>query len=74
MSHKRPSKELSFWGVAASIIIFGSAILALGLVEWIFDMSGIAGFGYPMGKVLIGVVILALGYIVLELELMRHDK
>ncbi len=74
MFRKKMGNEVSFWSVAAAIIILGAAVFALGVVEWLFDMAGVIHFGYPFGKVVIGVVVIALGYIVLELELMRRSK
>lgn len=75
MFRKRNGKEISFLGVAMAIILFGAAIFAIGVISWIFNMVlGKTCFSFPMFKSAFGVVILALGYIVLELELMRREK
>ncbi len=67
-------KEKSFFSVAMGLIVFGAVIIALGASEWALNCGLGYHFVYPMGKILAGTVITALGYIVLELELMRKNK
>lgn len=71
MFENDPSKS-SFNGVALSIIIVGAAIFALGLAGWLCNYyTDNTLLSIPSLKVMGGAVIVALGYIVLELELLR---
>jgi hypothetical protein len=65
-AHKR-----EFQGVALATLLSGAGILALGLVELGFNMWGDGSFTSPMMKVIGGLIVLSLGYIHLELELIR---
>ena len=65
-SHKR-----YFASVAIATLLVGAAILALGGVELGFNLWGGATFASPILKVVGGLVVLSLGYIHLELELIR---
>ena len=60
-----------FYGVALSIIVFGAGIAAIGAVEWLMNYYAGLGFVEPINKVIGGAIILSLGYIHLELEMMR---
>lgn len=60
-----------FLGVAIAIILSGAALVAVGLVEWILQYGWNHHFGDPMAKVYSGLIILSLGYVVLELEMIR---
>jgi len=60
--------------VALAIIVSGAAIAAIGAVAWkLSAFWGIVSISAPFEKVMGGLIILALGYVVLELELLR-DK
>lgn len=66
------SKKLPFRGVALSLIVVGAVIATIGAVAWVMSaMWNVGTISQPFGKVIGGVVILALGYVVLELELTR---
>ncbi len=74
MLYKTPKDKFSFWGVIAGIILIGSGLIAVGLAEWVLtiaNMRSYSGAGLLMDR---GVVILALGYIALELELIRRNR
>lgn len=60
-----------FLGVAMAVIIAGAAILALGLVELGLNLWDSSNYYSPLSKVIGGLVVLALGYIHLELEEIR---
>lgn len=65
-------KKMPFAGVAAALIVFGAAVFATGLMFWVISFSwGILTISAPFSKVIGGAIIMALGYVVLELELMR---
>lgn len=67
-------KRLPFRGVALALIVLGAGIFAFGLVAWKLSMFWhVASISAPFEKAMGGAIIMALGYIVLELELIR-DK
>lgn len=69
--HQHENK--SFLAVAMSIIIIGAAIFAFGVVAWLINtFSDSICYVWPSFKILSGLVVLSLGYIILELELIRR--
>ena len=60
-----------FQGVAMATIILGAAFFTFGGIEWICNFFGQYGFANPSAKMIGGAVVTSLGYIHLELELMR---
>lgn len=68
---KDPDKK-SFYSVAMFLIIVGAALFAFGIVCWLFNYFGGTSFNYPAGKIMGGLIILALGYLLAELELTRR--
>lgn len=71
---RRDASKISFLGVAMFLILAGAAILALGLVMWIYNFLGSSLFATPSLKVIGGLIILGIGYILLEIELIRTKK
>ncbi len=68
--HKREDK--SFVAVAMTMIMIGAAIVAFGLVGWLVNVSNAENvIAFPSMKVIGGFVIIGLGYIQLELGLLR---
>ena len=66
-------KDTSFFGVSLLLIVLGAAIFVFGLVAWyITGVSGTEVMSFPFFKVIGGLIIMSLGYIMLELELLRH--
>lgn len=63
-----------FRGVALFLILIGAGILAVGAVEWKANLIWNYNFYSPMSKVIGGLIVLALGYIQLELELIRISR
>jgi hypothetical protein len=62
----------SFIGVAIAFIIVGAAIFAFGSVAWLVNAIGESVvIAIPSIKIMGGILIMLLGYIMLELELMR---
>lgn len=74
MFSRRSAENLSFTGVAIFIILTGVGMLAIGSVQVVGQMMWQWQYGWPLAKVMLGLVIIALGYIVLELELIRRKK
>ena len=70
MTERDPSK-ISFRGVALLLILAGATIFAMGIVMWLFNYFGDTIFSFPSTKVIGGLIVLALGYIALELEFIR---
>lgn len=65
----------SYSSVALFFILVGVGVFTYGGVEWLVNsLSASEWFYFPGFKVATGLVIMALGYIVLELELMRTKK
>lgn len=68
--HKREDK--SFVAVAMSFIVAGAGIFAFGAIAWLANVSAEKTlFALPSLKVIGGLIIMALGYIQLELGLLR---
>lgn len=69
--HKREDK--SFVAVALMMILIGSAVLAYGIVGWLLNVArDELIIAFPSLKVMGGLVIISLGYIQLELGLLRN--
>lgn len=64
-------KNVSFFGVGIALILSGAIILSVGAVMWLFNVWGDSSFVMPSTKVIGGLVVMALGYIQLELEWIR---
>jgi len=59
--------------VAIGLIVLGIVIFVYGSVAWLFNIYSVdAGFYFPSFKVIGGAIIMALGYIQLELEITRQ--
>jgi hypothetical protein len=66
-------EEKSFTAVALMMILIGSAIVAFGLVGWLVNVSqNEVIIAFPSLKVMGGLAIVSLGYIQLELGLLRR--
>lgn len=63
-----------FRGVALFTIILGAGICAYGLATWILNVFGSSHFNFPASKIIGGWIIISLGYIHLNLELLREKK
>ncbi|HOX40680.1 MAG TPA: hypothetical protein PK263_00630 [bacterium] len=67
-----PKKDTSFRAVALFVILMGAAIFGYGLFALIGNLLGYCDVFFPFAKVIGGLVVIALGYIHLNLELMRQ--
>jgi uncharacterized membrane protein YcjF (UPF0283 family) len=74
MVHLKSKADKSFFGVAMSIVVIGAGLFGLGIAEWLLNYFTQYDFVYPMGKITAGVIVIALGYVVLELEWIRTAK
>ncbi len=69
--HRR--EEKSFVGVALLMILFGAAIFAYGAVGWLVNVTEQELIiATPSQKIIGGLVVISLGYIQLELSLLRR--
>ena len=73
MVTKEDYAKASFKGVAIAFILFGAAIFAVSLVFWFFSYFWSMGcsMAYPFFKALAGLMVMGVGYIILELEILR---
>lgn len=68
-------KKRTFYSVALLIIVLGSAIFAYGMVGWIYNYwNAVNLVAFPSLKIIAGLALISLGYIQLELELIRKDQ
>ena len=67
-------QDARFGGVAFFLIILGMVIFAVGGSLWWLNVCYGFHYVYPAMKAIAGLVVLGLGYILLELEMMRIDK
>ncbi|TSC92179.1 MAG: hypothetical protein CEN91_547 [Candidatus Berkelbacteria bacterium Licking1014_85] len=68
-------QKKSFIGVAIMLIILGVLFFVLGGLGWLYNSSGSGMLmTMPIEKMLAGIIIIALSYIILELELLRTKK
>ncbi|MEK7548721.1 MAG: hypothetical protein AAB499_02385 [Patescibacteria group bacterium] len=69
--HRR--EEKSFVGVALLMILLGAAIFAYGAVGWLVNVTEQELIiATPSQKIIGGLVVISLGYIQLELSLLRR--
>lgn len=72
MFSKRDYDKISFRAVGIALILFGVIICAIALAAWFLLLLGYDGIlAFPFFKVIGGVIIIGLGYLVLEAELIR---
>jgi hypothetical protein len=72
MFDKNAYDKISFRGVALGLILFGAIVTAIGLATWFLSCLGYSEIiSSPFSKAIGGTIILALGYLILELELLR---
>lgn len=65
-------KKATFFGVALIMILVGAALFAIGGVAWIMNVcTESTVISIPSIKIIGGLIVMALGYIILELELIR---
>ena len=72
MFGKKDYDKITFRGVALLFILVGAGLLAFGLVEWILNLWYVYSFVSPSAKFIGGALIAGVGYIILELELLRR--
>lgn len=69
----RKHEDKTFVGVAVAFILAGAAIFTFGLVGWLVNsMLSETINAIPSVKIIGGLVVMALGYIQLELGILRN--
>jgi hypothetical protein len=53
------------------LIVLGAGVFAYGIVTWLFNYIAGTAFNVPSEKFMGGLIILGIGYIILEIELLR---
>lgn len=72
MIHHHPRTK-QFTDVSIAFILVGAFIMSYGAVSWIANYaSGTEIVYFPMSKVIGGLIVMGIGYIILELELIRE--
>ncbi|MEI8143215.1 MAG: hypothetical protein WCG48_01190 [Candidatus Berkelbacteria bacterium] len=64
--------KVNFKSIAIAIITAGAFVFAFGVVGWLFNIFTDYSFVLPSSKIIGGLVIMPLGYIILQLELIRN--
>jgi cytochrome b561 len=68
--HKR--EDHTYVAVALTFILLGAAIFAFGVIGWLINTAANQNvMSFPSMKVVGGIVIMSLGYIQMELGLLR---
>lgn len=71
MFTKRDYNKISFASVGLAFVFIGAIITAFGLVGWLIQALGGQVMAFPFFKAIGGMGIIGLGYLILELELLR---
>ena len=72
MFTKRDYDKISFKGVGLGMIIFGTLIFGISIADWYLVTLGENGLiAYPFFKAISGVIVIGMGYLILEIELLR---
>jgi hypothetical protein len=66
-------RKASFYSIGLTLILIGAAIVAFGGTGWLWNyFGGYNAVAFPSVKIIGGIVIIALGYIQLELDVIRR--
>jgi hypothetical protein len=64
--------KAQFHSVALVLIVLGAGVFAYGIVTWLFNYLTGTTFNIPSEKFMGGLIILGIGYVVLEIEFLRR--
>ncbi len=65
--------DRKFYGVALFLIILGVGTFSTGVIQSVLEtFFDDWSFGWPAAKIVGGLIVIGLGYIVMELELIRN--
>ena len=65
------TEKVNFKAIAMAIISAGAFVFAFGIVGWLFNIFTDYSFVLPSSKIIGGLIVMPLGYIILQLELIR---
>jgi hypothetical protein len=66
-------QDKSYVAVAVAVILFGAAVFAFGMASWLINLAQQQTVvPFPSIKIMGGLIIMSLGYIQLELGLLRN--
>lgn len=70
---KRDYDKISFKGVGLAFILFGAITFAFALTAWFLQFMEFAttDVAFPFFKAIGAAIVIGIGYIILEIELMR---
>lgn len=70
---KRDYDKISFQGVGMAFILFGAIVFAFSITAWMLQFFGVTvtSCAFPFFKAIGSAVIIGLGYLILEVELLR---
>ena len=73
MFTKRDYNKISFMGVGMAFILFGAIVFAFAITAWFLQFFGysITNCAFPFFKAIGSAAIIGLGYVILEIELLR---
>ena len=73
MLPKRDYNKISFHGVGLAFILFGGIVFAFAFAAWFLQFYGYTTSvcAFPFFKAIGSALVIGLGYVVLELELLR---
>ena len=73
MFTKRDYEKVSFMGVGMAFILFGAIVFAFAITAWILQFFNYTTLtcAFPFFKAIGSAVVIGLGYIILEIELLR---
>ncbi len=74
MLPKRDPENISFYSVGLLVIAIGAGIVGLGIAQWFLNYFKEFSFFAPSIKAIGGLVVISLGYIQIEVELLRKRK
>lgn len=73
MSIKRDYDKISFMGVGMAFILFGAITFAFAITAWFLQFFGYTfmSCAFPFFKAIGSGMVIGLGYLILEIELLR---
>lgn len=73
MFTKRDYNKISFMGVGMAFILFGAIVFAFAMMAWFLQFFGYTpvNTAFPFFKAIGSAIVIGLGYLILEIELLR---
>ena len=75
MGSRGKKRRISYRDIGIALIIFGSAVIGVGIASCAMHQIGRnCFFSINFFEILGGILVLALGFVMMELELLRQEK